>query len=68
MNLWFIGALEEAERTLMGIILPDEELGFGLSRRFFSLAWLYAERGVDSEARAWADRLVEAGVARGVSY
>src|SRR5262249_40002688 len=66
MNLWFIGALEEAERTLMEITLPDEELGFGLTRRFFSLAWLFADKDRMSDARLWADRLVEAGVARRV--
>ncbi|UQA56005.1 serine/threonine-protein kinase [Polyangium aurulentum] len=66
MNTWFLGAREEAERTLTGLSLPDEELGHGSSLRPFCLAWMLAERGAFEDARAWAERMITSGRTRGL--
>lgn len=66
MNLWLIGAGAEAEQTFNEIVLPDAELGYGMSRRYVSLSWLLAERGAFGEAKRWALHLAEAGKTRGV--
>jgi tetratricopeptide (TPR) repeat protein len=64
MNLWFLGRRDEAERMMISIALPDEELGHGGSIRPFCLAWMLAERGAFGEARAWAERMIASGRAR----
>jgi ATP/maltotriose-dependent transcriptional regulator MalT len=66
MNLWLIGAASEAERTFDEIVLPDAELGYGMSRRYVSLSRLLAEQGAFGEAKRWALHLAEAGKARGI--
>jgi hypothetical protein len=68
MNLWYLGAYADAERTLKELSVPDEELSFGIIMRPFSLAWLLADRGICDEARVWASRLVASGRAGGLPF
>jgi eukaryotic-like serine/threonine-protein kinase len=67
MNFWLLGAGAEAENIFADISLPEEELGYGLSRRHFSTAWLLADRGAFDDAKRWARRLIDAGVTRKVN-
>jgi hypothetical protein len=61
MNLWYLGALEEAQRMLAAIPAADEALGVASSLRRFHLAWLLADRGALDEARVVASQLSEHG-------
>jgi tetratricopeptide (TPR) repeat protein len=64
MNRWYLGVVEGVERMIMGVTLPDEEMGMASSLRPFVLAWLLADRSAFDEARLWAGRLVESGRSR----
>ncbi|HEY0476255.1 MAG TPA: hypothetical protein VGD37_01960, partial [Kofleriaceae bacterium] len=61
MNLWYLGALAAAERTLAAIAVADESLGVASSLRRVHLSWLLADRGSLDEARAMATQLAEYG-------
>ena len=61
LNLWFLGAVSEAERLLEAIPAADEAMGPTSSLRRFSLAWLLADRGALEEARTVAAQLGEHG-------
>jgi tRNA A-37 threonylcarbamoyl transferase component Bud32 len=61
LNLWFLGALEPAERILARIAASDAALGSASSLRRLGLAWLLADRGALDEARALATQLAEHG-------
>ncbi|HWO26398.1 MAG TPA: protein kinase [Kofleriaceae bacterium] len=61
MNLWYLGAIEAAERKLSAIEAADVALGVASSLRRFCLAWLLADRGALDEARALAAQLAEHG-------
>jgi tetratricopeptide (TPR) repeat protein len=62
MNLWFLGAFEEAERELMGIERTDDEIG-GVHRSL-SLIFVLLERDTVEKAARIATRLVESAVTR----
>jgi len=64
MNLWFLGEVAGAERTLEQIAAADGALGLVSAWRRFSLSWLRADRGALDEARALATQLREHGHAR----
>jgi len=64
MNLWYLGALGEAERVLGEGTPPDDALGTIASMWLFCLAWLRADRGSLDEARRTAERLLALGQAR----
>lgn len=64
LNLGFLGAFAEAERTLEAIAEADQSMGVASSLRRFILAQLHACRGSLDEARALATRLAEDGQAR----
>jgi hypothetical protein len=66
MNLWYLGALEPAERKLEAIEAADVALGVASSLRRFCLAWLRADRGAPEEARAVAVQLAEHGREHGL--
>jgi tetratricopeptide (TPR) repeat protein len=61
MNLWYLGAIAPAERTLAEIVAADAALGPMTSLRRFHLAWLRADRGAFDEARVPATQLIEDG-------
>jgi eukaryotic-like serine/threonine-protein kinase len=61
LNLWYVGALAEAEQILAGIATTDAAAGVGGSWRRLGLAWVRADRGAPDEARATAAELAEAG-------
>ncbi len=61
LNLWNLGAIEPAERTLKEIEPADEALGVVSSLRRFGLSWLLADRGALDEARVLATQLSEHG-------
>jgi tetratricopeptide (TPR) repeat protein len=65
MNLWYLGALAEAEQVL-GATPSDDELGTIASMWLFSLAWLRADRGALDAARHTAEHLLELGRSRQV--
>jgi tetratricopeptide (TPR) repeat protein len=64
MNLWYLGAIAEAEQVLGSNAPKDEELGTIASMWLFSLAWLHADRGALDEARRTAERLLHFGQSR----
>jgi tetratricopeptide (TPR) repeat protein len=64
LNVWLLGAPEEAERAVKESTLPDEEMGYVSSLRPFILAWMLAERGALDEAQERAARLIASGQAR----
>jgi tetratricopeptide (TPR) repeat protein len=59
MNLWYLGAIAEAEQVLGEGTPNDDELGTIASIWLFSLAWLRADRGALDEARRSAERLLD---------
>jgi hypothetical protein len=61
LNLWFLGVLGPAERTLAAIAAGDLSLGVASSLRRFALAWMLADRGALAEARALAAQLADDG-------
>jgi hypothetical protein len=61
LNLWHLGALAAAERTLAAIGAADTSLGVVSSLRRFGLAWVLADRGRLDEARVLAAQLSEYG-------
>jgi len=64
-NLWYLGALEPAERLLEGITQADEALGVVSSIRRFALSWMRADRGALEAAQGLAAQLCDHGQARG---
>jgi tetratricopeptide (TPR) repeat protein len=58
MNLWYLGAIAEAEQVLGEGTPNDDELGTIASLWLFSLMWLRADRGALDEARRTAERLI----------
>ncbi|HWO25901.1 MAG TPA: AAA family ATPase, partial [Kofleriaceae bacterium] len=64
MNLWHLGALEQAERLLEEAAGLDRSMGHVSSLRRFCLAWLRADRGALDEARALATELRDDGRAQ----
>jgi len=64
LNLWFLGALPEAQHHLEQIVALDDMLSLVGYLRRFALAWLLADRGALDQARALADQLSEFGRAR----
>jgi hypothetical protein len=67
LNLWYLGALEAAERELQGLAAGDEGMGIVSSQRRFSLSWLRADRGKLAEARDLATQLSEHGRAHHIA-
>jgi eukaryotic-like serine/threonine-protein kinase len=68
MNLFYLGAFEEAERVLRELGgAADVTLGVAGSLRRFHLAWLLADRGAFDEARVLATGLIEDGRAHQLS-
>jgi hypothetical protein len=61
LNLWHLGALTAAERTLEGIVAADEALGVASSLRRLGLSWICADLGALDEARALATQLSDYG-------
>ena len=61
LNLWHLGALASAERTLEPIAAADQTLGVASSLRRFGLSWLRADRGELDGARLLATELSEHG-------
>jgi tetratricopeptide (TPR) repeat protein len=61
LNLWFLGAGDEAEPLLRAIPAADEAMGPTSSLRRFALAWRLADRGALEDARALATQLAEHG-------
>ncbi|HEX8114958.1 MAG TPA: AAA family ATPase, partial [Kofleriaceae bacterium] len=61
LNLWHLGALTAAERTLNGIVVADEALGVASSLRRLGLSWIRADLGALEEARSLADELSDYG-------
>ena len=67
MNLWILGALPEAERTLRETLhVDDEDIGLTASTRRVSLTLVLADAGALDEARIEAHRALSAGLARGL--
>jgi tetratricopeptide (TPR) repeat protein len=64
MNLWLLGAIEEAAQELESTMSADEELGPVGSLRTLCLAGALANRGAFTEAEELAARLIEVGRAR----
>lgn len=64
MNLFWLGAYDEAERKFLSLRLPDEEFAYVAAGRRFCYAWMLADRGSMDEARKWASQLVASGQAR----
>lgn len=64
LNLWYLGALARAERTLEGIEAADWGLSVASYLRRLGLSWLYADRGALDDAHALATRLREDGRAQ----
>jgi serine/threonine protein kinase/tetratricopeptide (TPR) repeat protein len=66
MNLWRLGALPEAERTLRETLhVDDEDIGLTASTRRVSLVCLLADAGALDEARLEASRALAAGLKSG---
>ncbi len=62
MNLWFLGALPEAERALRETLhVDDEDIGLTASTRRVSLVLVLADAGALDEARVEASRALTAG-------
>jgi tetratricopeptide (TPR) repeat protein len=62
MNLWFLGALPEAERALRETLhVDDEDIGLTASTRRVSLVLVLADAGALDEARVEAGRALAAG-------
>jgi len=59
MNLWYLGALAEAEQVLGEATPKDDELGTIAAMWLFSLAWLRLDRGALGEGRRTAERLLQ---------
>jgi tetratricopeptide (TPR) repeat protein len=68
MNLWFLGALEEAEAALRPLSTAGAALGPTSTLAPFSLAWVLADRGALDEAEAIATELAEGGAARSLPF
>ncbi|MFS8070661.1 MAG: serine/threonine-protein kinase PknK, partial [Byssovorax sp.] len=62
MNLWFLGALPEAERALRETLhVVDDDIGLTASTRRVSLVGVLADSGALEEARVEAERTLSAG-------
>jgi len=61
LNLWYLGELAAAQRTLEGITTADESLGPVSSLRRLGLSWTCADRGALEDARGLAVQLSEYG-------
>ncbi len=62
MNLWFLGALPEAERALRETLhVVDEDIGLVASTRRVALVGVLADSGDLEEARVEAERTLSAG-------
>ncbi|HEX8114735.1 MAG TPA: hypothetical protein VF516_43695, partial [Kofleriaceae bacterium] len=66
MNLWFLGALEAAERELRGVLQGGPLHGPPAARHLFCFAGTLADRGALDEAHEVASRMVEAWQAQGI--
>jgi eukaryotic-like serine/threonine-protein kinase len=67
MNLWILGALPEAERTLRETLhVDDEDIGLTASTRRVSLVLVLADAGALDEARLEAGRALSAGLESGL--
>jgi serine/threonine protein kinase len=67
MNLWFLGALPEAERALRETLhVDDEDIGLTASTRRVSLVLVLADAGALDEARVEANRALTAGRKSGI--
>ena len=60
-NLWYLGALAEADQVLSGDTPGDDELGTIASTWLFCLAWLRADRDVLDQAQRAAECLIHFG-------
>jgi eukaryotic-like serine/threonine-protein kinase len=60
MNLWFLGALEQAERELRGVLEDEAAYGPGAPLHLFCFAGTLADRGALDEAYEVASRSLEA--------
>jgi tetratricopeptide (TPR) repeat protein len=67
MNLWFLGALDEAERKLRPVADMHPEFGIISAYPLFCLSGVLAERGALDEACSAAARLVDSARARGIA-
>jgi len=66
MNLWFLGALEQAERELRGAVEEGAFFGPSAARHLFCLAGTLADRGAFAEAHEVVSRMIEAWQAQGL--
>lgn len=64
MNLWLLGAYQDAEHKFLGLRLPDEEFGYVAASRRFCYGWMLADRNELEQAKTLATQLVESGKAR----
>jgi len=65
-NLWYLGALAEADQVLSSGTPGDDELGTIASIWLFCQAWLHADRDMLDEAQRAAERLSHFGQSRHV--
>jgi tetratricopeptide (TPR) repeat protein len=68
MNLWFLGALDEAEAALRPVAIASAALGPTATVAPFSLAWTLADRGALDEAEAIAGDLAQRGAQRSLPF
>jgi hypothetical protein len=66
MNLWFLGALEQAERELRGVLEGETVYGPTAALHLFCFAGTLADRGAREEAYELASRTIAAWQARGL--
>jgi eukaryotic-like serine/threonine-protein kinase len=65
MNLWFLGAVDRAERELRGVLEGDTVYGPTAPLHLFCFAGTLADRGAVDEAHAVVSRTLAAWQARG---
>jgi hypothetical protein len=63
LNLWYLGAFADAQRSMEAIAAADAALGMAGSLRRLGLSWLHADRGELDAARTLADELSKHGEA-----
>src|SRR5262249_10322685 len=66
MNLWFLGALERAERELRGAVEEGAFFGPSAARHLFCFVGTLADRGALDEAYKMASQVVEGWQAPGL--
>jgi tetratricopeptide (TPR) repeat protein len=64
INLWLLGAFEEAEAELRSLEVADENMSDSMAFRRYALASVLIDRGALEEGRREAEGMVEVGRAR----